>query len=95
MRSPGLRQAPLRRRATAQEAHRLGVGIAGATLEAAWHAALEALRTINRLPAVRELFAARHVGFDHAIAKEIEAATDWITAFGEEFHGRDAHRRRA
>jgi hypothetical protein len=62
----------------------------------AWHDALEALRAINAQPVGGVLFGPlRYDGFDHAIAKEIGMAADWIDDFRERFHGRDNQRRRA
>jgi hypothetical protein len=49
-----------------------------------WHRALMALRTINDLDPVADLFGARHDGFDHAFAIELPKALAWITDFARE-----------
>jgi hypothetical protein len=61
----------------------------------AWHSALAALRTINAQRPVPALFAHQYTRIDHAIAKEIDRAADWINEFREMFHGPDTQRRRA
>lgn len=52
---------------------------------AKWHRALGALRLINSLGPIDDLFNSRHAGIDHALAEELPKAERWIVDFHRMF----------
>jgi ParB-like nuclease domain/Homeodomain-like domain len=75
--TPGDREQQAARAADARELF----GSAGQN----WSAVLRALRTINALAPVEDLFAARFRGFDHHLVGELATARAWMTEFGRSF----------
>jgi hypothetical protein len=61
----------------------------------AWHAALAALREINALCPVDDLFADLYTRIDHAIGPELDQAFAWISDLHRRFHEQRDQRRRA